>query len=258
MRDLPGLRLAGAGREGGVPQASAIPAATSPSADRSPHALDPHRCDEAPVWLRVARRRRRDAGRARGPGRRLSSMTGAKDHNARSGATAEQRRSDASYPPEEAALSAGSRAVSLDRRGRCMVGTSHARRAMGVDGGQGSGMGLHPSRWLACAAAVLRRLMLVALSGAAAAQGVVKNTYGDWQMRCETPAGRQERAMRARPERRGRGPAESDAPRDRRSRPPTASAGCCASWRRSASCSRPGSGCKIDQNDIGRAGLSAA
>ena len=28
-------------------------------------------------------------------------------------------------------------------------------------------------------------------SGGAAAQGVVKNTFGDWQLRCETPAGAQ-------------------------------------------------------------------
>ena len=28
-----------------------------------------------------------------------------------------------------------------------------------------------------------------ALAGPAAAQGVVKNTFGDWQLRCETPAG---------------------------------------------------------------------
>jgi invasion protein IalB len=30
---------------------------------------------------------------------------------------------------------------------------------------------------------------LTAAAGAAGAQGVVKNTFGDWQMRCETPPG---------------------------------------------------------------------
>ena len=29
----------------------------------------------------------------------------------------------------------------------------------------------------------------VGLAGGAAAQGLVKNTFGDWQLRCETPAG---------------------------------------------------------------------
>lgn len=31
--------------------------------------------------------------------------------------------------------------------------------------------------------------LLTAASGAAVAQGVVRNTHGDWQMRCETPPG---------------------------------------------------------------------
>jgi invasion protein IalB len=48
-------------------------------------------------------------------------------------------------------------------------------------------MGLIRSRCFRTAAAAA--LMLAALSGAAEAQGVVKNTYGDWQMRCETPPG---------------------------------------------------------------------
>ena len=42
----------------------------------------------------------------------------------------------------------------------------------------------------------------------AGAQGVVKNTFGDWQMRCETPGGGAGGAMRHRAERRRRGPAE--------------------------------------------------
>ena len=29
----------------------------------------------------------------------------------------------------------------------------------------------------------------IGMAGSARAQGVVKNTYGDWQLRCETPAG---------------------------------------------------------------------
>jgi invasion protein IalB len=43
------------------------------------------------------------------------------------------------------------------------------------------------SRLLAAAAATV--LCLVCGAPAALAQGAVKNTFGDWQMRCETPAG---------------------------------------------------------------------
>jgi invasion protein IalB len=38
-------------------------------------------------------------------------------------------------------------------------------------------------------AASILGLAAVSAAGAAAAQGVVKNTFGDWQLRCETPAG---------------------------------------------------------------------
>lgn len=38
-------------------------------------------------------------------------------------------------------------------------------------------------------AAGLMALAVSAVSSPAAAQGVVKNTFGDWQLRCETPAG---------------------------------------------------------------------
>jgi invasion protein IalB len=41
------------------------------------------------------------------------------------------------------------------------------------------------SRWVCTALAAA----LTAAAGAAGAQGVVKNTFGDWQMRCETPPG---------------------------------------------------------------------
>lgn len=37
--------------------------------------------------------------------------------------------------------------------------------------------------------AIALGLAILGQAGAATAQGVVKNTYGDWQMRCETPAG---------------------------------------------------------------------
>ena len=40
------------------------------------------------------------------------------------------------------------------------------------------------SRWVCTALAAL-----TGAAGAASAQGVVKNTFGDWQMRCETPPG---------------------------------------------------------------------
>ena len=41
------------------------------------------------------------------------------------------------------------------------------------------------SRWVCTALAAA----LTAAAGTAGAQGVVKNTFGDWQMRCETPPG---------------------------------------------------------------------
>src|SRR5215211_902406 len=45
-------------------------------------------------------------------------------------------------------------------------------------------------RWLRGAAALALCATLSA-AGPAQAQGVVKNTFGDWQLRCETPAGAQ-------------------------------------------------------------------
>jgi invasion protein IalB len=45
-------------------------------------------------------------------------------------------------------------------------------------------------RWLRGAAALALCAALSA-AGPAQAQGVVKNTFGDWQLRCETPAGAQ-------------------------------------------------------------------
>ena len=41
----------------------------------------------------------------------------------------------------------------------------------------------------AMAVAALTGAALVSFSGAAAAQGAVKQTYGDWQIRCDTPPG---------------------------------------------------------------------
>ena len=45
------------------------------------------------------------------------------------------------------------------------------------------------SRWVRCALAAMMGLSAAMAAGAAGAQGMVKNTFGDWQMRCETPAG---------------------------------------------------------------------
>ena len=45
------------------------------------------------------------------------------------------------------------------------------------------------TRWVRYGAAALFGLSALAASGGAGAQGMVKNTFGDWQMRCETPAG---------------------------------------------------------------------
>jgi len=46
----------------------------------------------------------------------------------------------------------------------------------------------HPRRLRACAALALG-LAMAGIAGPAPAQGVVKNTFGDWQQRCEVPAG---------------------------------------------------------------------
>lgn len=43
----------------------------------------------------------------------------------------------------------------------------------------------------AAAAAAMMLAVLVSGSGTAAAQGVVRSVYGDWQIRCETPPGAQ-------------------------------------------------------------------
>ena len=47
-----------------------------------------------------------------------------------------------------------------------------------------------PMRWVRRAAALSLGAVLLS-AGPAQAQGVVKNTFGDWQLRCETPAGAQ-------------------------------------------------------------------
>ena len=48
---------------------------------------------------------------------------------------------------------------------------------------------MNVSRWVRCGAAALLGLLAVSAGSGAQAQGMVKNTFGDWQMRCETPAG---------------------------------------------------------------------
>jgi invasion protein IalB len=45
------------------------------------------------------------------------------------------------------------------------------------------------SRWVRLAAAASLGLAALSTAEIAAAQGVVKNSYGDWQLRCETPPG---------------------------------------------------------------------
>ena len=55
-------------------------------------------------------------------------------------------------------------------------------------------MAVNWSRWARAGAAPATGLAIAAISlpgtgGSARAQGMVKNTFGDWQMRCETPAG---------------------------------------------------------------------
>ena len=48
---------------------------------------------------------------------------------------------------------------------------------------------MNVSRWLRMAVAASLGLAMFSTAETAGAQGVVKNTFGDWQMRCETPAG---------------------------------------------------------------------
>jgi invasion protein IalB len=45
------------------------------------------------------------------------------------------------------------------------------------------------SRWVRHGAAAFLGLLAMSAAGGAHAQGMVKNTFNDWQMRCETPAG---------------------------------------------------------------------
>jgi invasion protein IalB len=45
------------------------------------------------------------------------------------------------------------------------------------------------TRWVPYGAAALFGLLALVAAAGAGAQGMVKNTFGDWQMRCETPAG---------------------------------------------------------------------
>ena len=45
------------------------------------------------------------------------------------------------------------------------------------------------SRWVRFGAAVFLGLSVLSGVDEAGAQGMVKNTFGEWQMRCETPAG---------------------------------------------------------------------
>jgi invasion protein IalB len=45
------------------------------------------------------------------------------------------------------------------------------------------------TRWVPYGAAALFGLSALVAAAGAGAQGMVKNTFGDWQMRCETPAG---------------------------------------------------------------------
>jgi invasion protein IalB len=50
-------------------------------------------------------------------------------------------------------------------------------------------MSMSVSRWVRWGAAASFGLLALSVAGGAHAQGMVKNTFGDWQMRCETPAG---------------------------------------------------------------------
>jgi invasion protein IalB len=48
---------------------------------------------------------------------------------------------------------------------------------------------VNASRWIRLTAALLIGAAILAAPAGAGAQGMVKNTFGDWQLRCETPPG---------------------------------------------------------------------
>jgi invasion protein IalB len=75
-------------------------------------------------------------------------------------------------------------AAAVRRRGTLSPGPADHRFATAL----GRGLANRVSRRVR-AVALASGLGLVGLAPGAGAQGVVKNTFGDWQLRCETPAG---------------------------------------------------------------------
>lgn len=72
------------------------------------------------------------------------------------------------------------------RNSKTLDGSGQRARALGS--ARGSAQGLARG-WRALGAAAAAGWLGVALAGPAAAQGVVRDTYGDWQKRCEKPTG---------------------------------------------------------------------
>src|SRR3954462_8615183 len=69
-------------------------------------------------------------------------------------------------------------------------GTRAGRSGSRAGRSERCGMAIERSRWArAGAAAGLLGLGIAGWPGGGHAQGVVRNTFGDWQLRCETPAG---------------------------------------------------------------------
>jgi len=113
-------------------------------------------------------------------------LIAAKNHNAGASATVSG--------VALSAVRAGSAAASLDRAAPPWsqtpairsTGTAAPRQERGARDARKQAMAARIPRWL-CGAG----LALAASAPGAQAQGVVRNSFGDWQVRCETPAGAQ-------------------------------------------------------------------
>ena len=87
---------------------------------------------------------------------------------------------------------------------------------------------------------------------------MVRDTFGDWQQRCETPAGAQQEQCGHRAERRGRGPAERHAARSSCSPPPTPEQKLLRVVAPLGVLLPAGLGLRVDGTDVGFGGLSCA
>src|SRR4051812_8273662 len=87
--------------------------------------------------------------------------------------------------PKSTAFPHPSRSLLDSPAAPCSERRAQARGRTARDRASRKDMASFRSRWVCMALAAA----LTGVAGAASAQGVVKNTFGDWQMRCETPPG---------------------------------------------------------------------